>query len=61
MLHWQLGQQKEVEAYPASCHSVFPYCLAFMPACCQDKKILGDGSDSVLVEEDEQREASGSG
>uniref|UniRef100_A0A3Q2NWZ3 N-alpha-acetyltransferase 15, NatA auxiliary subunit a n=1 Tax=Fundulus heteroclitus TaxID=8078 RepID=A0A3Q2NWZ3_FUNHE len=30
------GQQKAAEAYRASCHKIYPYCLAFMPPGYQD-------------------------
>ncbi|XP_047209635.1 N-alpha-acetyltransferase 15, NatA auxiliary subunit a [Girardinichthys multiradiatus] len=30
------GQQKAAEAYRATCHKIYPYCLAFMPPGYQD-------------------------
>ncbi|MEQ2250051.1 hypothetical protein ILYODFUR_035907 [Ilyodon furcidens] len=30
------GQQKAAETYRATCHKIYPYCLAFMPPGYQD-------------------------
>ncbi|KAL7886236.1 hypothetical protein AOLI_G00065310 [Acnodon oligacanthus] len=40
-----LEQQKVVESYRASCHGLYPYCLAFMPPGYQDNAAITTNGD----------------
>ncbi|KAM6923930.1 N-alpha-acetyltransferase 15, NatA auxiliary subunit-like [Xenentodon cancila] len=50
--HLGEGQQKSAEAYWATCHKIYPYCLAFMPPGYQDNTISANGDLSAGEHDD---------
>ncbi|XP_061581901.1 N-alpha-acetyltransferase 15, NatA auxiliary subunit a [Cololabis saira] len=50
--HLGEAQQKSADAYWASCHKVYPYCLAFMPPGYQDNSISANGDLSAGEHDD---------